>query len=479
MKLIEIINKIDCKVIGSKNKKVEHLSNMAQDCKKNSVFFCLNGKNNNGADFSNIAIENGCRIIVCEQSVTTNKRVTQLIVPDARKAMSKIASVFYGDPATKLKIIGVTGTNGKTTTTNMIAHVLKSQYKVGLIGTNGVIYNDKIIQTGLTTPDPIMLYKLLADMLSQGVEYVVMEYSAHAIYLQKLWGITTDIVAFTNLSQDHLDYFENMEKYYNAKKALFTNSEYNHAVVCIDTDYGKQLAKVAKNCITCSSNKTDADIFVLNKEHTTINQTFSVCTKSGSAKINLSMLGKFNIQNAVVAISACLKCGLNFDQIATRLSSLNGVDGRFECFSNQRNTVIVDYAHTPDGLANVLETAVDVAEKNRVISVFGCGGNRDAEKRPLMGEISERLADFTIITTDNPRFEDNYKIALDIAKGFTKNKWKIVLDRGQAIREALEMCKNGDIVVLAGKGAETYTEINGTKVDSSDKELVKRVLGID
>lgn len=475
MKLINIISKIDCKVLGSKHRKVESLTHIASDAEKNSMFFCLNGRVTSGINFVDEAIKNGAKVIVSESSVT-NSKVTQIIVPNVRKAMSQIASLFYGEPATQLNIIGVTGTNGKTTTTNMIAHILKSKYNVGIIGTNGAVFNGNTISTGFTTPDPIILQKLLRQMLDGGVNYVVMEMSAHAIYLHKLWGIMSNIVAFTNISQDHLDYFENMENYFNAKAMLFEEKNYNLAVVCTDTEYGRQIVKKCSKVVTCSSKYKDADIFASDIEHTTTNQTFRVITKTGSSKITLNMLGNFNIQNAIVAISVCLNCGLTFDQIQTELLSLHGVEGRFECYSNDNVTIIVDYAHTPDGLSNLLSTAREIAGKNKVISVFGCGGNRDTEKRPIMASISESIADYTIVTTDNPRFEDNYKIANDIISGFTKKHYDVILDRGQALRTAVGMCKKGDIVVLAGKGAENYIDINGVKIDYSDKALAQKVL---
>lgn len=478
MKLAKIIENIDCKVIGSTNKKVEHLTHMAQEAKPRSIYFCLSGKFANGMQWVQTALENGCDVVVCEQSCTTKRGVTQIIVPDARKAMSEIASVFYCSPAEKLKIIGVTGTNGKTTTTTMIAHILSSQYKVGIIGTNGVKFDGKTLPSNLTTPDPIDFHKILSEMVQSGVEFVVMEISAHAIFLQKMWGVMCDIIAFTNLSQDHLDFFENMESYQQAKMQIFKQDTYKKSVVCTDTECGQKIAQIARNCTTCSTKTNNANIFACDVEHTTSSQTFSVVSKSGQAKITLKLLGMFNVQNALVAISVCSNLGLSFDQCAAALENLNGVDGRFECYSNDQTTVIVDFAHTPDGLKNILLAARQVCKKHKVICVFGCGGNRDKEKRPLMGAIAEEFSDFCIITTDNPRYEDNWDIACDIAKGFSKNKYKIVLDRGQALREAVMLAKKGDIVIFAGKGAETTTEICGTKVESSDKNIVKKVLCI-
>ena len=475
MKLFALLSGLDYKIIGNIHKKVQKLSNIAQDCDKNTIYFCLNGRENNGADYIQLAIENGCNIIVCESSCTTLKGVTQIIVDNARKAMSIIAANFYEKPAEKLKIIGVTGTNGKTTTTTMIHHLLSKKYSVGLIGTNGAKFNGKCIDTGFTTPDPIMLHELFREMVDCGIEYVVMEMSAHAIYLDKLYGINPYIVAFTNLTQDHLDYFENIDNYYNAKAKLFKEYDYQKSVICIDGNYGETLLHDSKHIITCSSNKK-ADIFIENVTHNISGQTFAVQDKTGSGVISVGLLGGFNLQNSIIAISVCRCIGLTFDEIATYLKDFEGVDGRFQNYILKNCNVIVDYAHTPDGLYNLLITAREVAENSKLICVFGCGGNRDRDKRPIMGAIAEKYADYTIVTTDNPRFEDNYKIAMEICQGFVKRKHEIILDRGQAIRTAISKCKKGDIVVVAGKGAEPYIDINGTKVDYSDKKQIEKIL---
>ncbi len=477
MKLKHLISGLDCRVLGANNRDILSLEHVAQKAGKKSMFFCLNGRNARGEDFAAEAIKNGCKVIVAENSIVAGGNITQILVNDTRKAISEIASAFYGNPASKLKIIGVTGTNGKTTTTSMIAHILKScGHNVGIIGTLGASYCGKHTNTGFTTPDPIILQQIFADMVDCGVEYVVMEVSAHAIYLHKLWGIILDVIAFTNLSQDHLDYFDNMENYYQAKKMIFDEPCHKYAIVCTDSPYGRRLSSDCKGCITCSTNGQPADINAQLLEHTISGQSFSIASSSGRQNFSLNLLGQFNLQNATVAISCCMACGLTLPQISNSLASLKGVDGRFESYSNGKCTIIVDYAHTPDGLNNLLKTAKEVAGKNRLISVFGCGGNRDTDKRPQMAQISEQLADYTIVTTDNPRFEDNYKIAQDICSGFTKNKYMVLLDRGQAVRKAVSICKTGDIIALSGKGAEDYIDVCGKKIDFSDKLLAQKAL---
>ena len=476
MKLKQLLNNLDCKICGKANVNVTSLQHIAQQATKGSIFFCLNGKVSSGEDWASDAIKNGCKVIVTQSSINVPKSITQIIVKDARIAMSQIAANFYGNPADNLNIIGVTGTNGKTTTTNMIAHVLSQTNNVGVIGTLGAKYCGKTVDTGFTTPDPIILQQIFADMVNCGVKYVVMEMSAHAIYLNKLYGINPQVVAFTNLSQDHLDYFENMENYYQAKKQLFTAGNYKHAVVCTDSAYGKQLAADCPNCITCNTTSTNADVKATLIEHSIGGQKFNITCKSGSQVFDIKLLGNFNLQNVCVAISCLLACNLSLSQIANSMQNMQGVPGRFESYYNGKITIIVDYAHTPDGLKNLLSTARDVAGKGKLVCVFGCGGNRDTDKRPQMAAIAENLSDYVIVTNDNPRFEDSYKIAQDICGGFAKNKHCVLLDRGQAVRKAVSMCKPGDIVVLAGKGAEEYMDICGKKIDFSDKLLAEAAL---
>lgn len=476
MKLKQLLNNIDCKVYGKTNVNITSLQHIAQNATKGSIFFCLNGKVSSGEDWAADAIKNGCKVIVTQSSINVSKSVTQIIVKDSRIAMSQIAANFYGNPADKLNIIGVTGTNGKTTTTNMIAHVLSQKYNVGIIGTLGAKYCGKTVDTGFTTPDPIILQQIFADMVNSGVQYVVMEMSAHAIYLNKLYGINPYVVAFTNLSQDHLDYFENMENYYQAKKQLFTSGLYKHAIVCTDSAYGKQLAADCPNCVTCNTTGCDANIKATLIEHNIGGQKFNLECKAGLRQFDIRLLGNFNLQNVCVAIGCLLACNLSLTEIANSMQNMQGVPGRFESYYNGKSTIIVDYAHTPDGLKNLLVTARKVAGKGKLICVFGCGGNRDTDKRPQMAAIAEALSDYVIVTNDNPRFEDSYKIAQDICKGFNKNKHTVLLDRTQAVYKAVSLCKAGDIVVLAGKGAEEYMDISGKKIDFSDKLLAEAAL---
>lgn len=475
MKLSQILSGIEAKIIGSKHRNISGLYHVASECKSGSIFFCLKGRQNNGADYIAEAIKNGAKVIVTEEASST-KHITQVIVPNARKAMSQMAANFYGNAADRLKIIGVTGTNGKTSVCHMVAHILKDKYNVGIIGTNGAEFNKTKIQTNMTTPDPIMLHEIFAKMEQNGVEVVAMEMSAHAIFLHKLWGIMPHIIAFTNLSQDHLDYFENMQTYYNAKASIFEGKNYTSAVVCVDTGYGKQIAAISKNVTTCATVPNQADIFVSDIKHTTYGQTFDCTAKEQTQNIELHLFGKFNLQNAIVAVSICKVFGLSLAEIAANIATFEGVDGRYDCITCGNQKIIIDYAHTPDGLNNLLASIRQLAPKDKLVCVFGCGGNRDTQKRALMGTVAEKYADYVIVTTDNPRFEDNYKIAEDIICGFSKKKYEILLDRGQAIRRSIDLTQKGGIVVIAGKGAENYIEIGSNKIEFNDKKFVKSIL---
>ena len=474
MKLLQLLNGIDAKIIGKSSRNITHLSHIAGECSKDSIFFCLKGKQTDGQKYIEEAEHGGCRVIVTEEAIE-NKHITQIIVADSRKAMSQIAANFYDNPASKLKIIGVTGTNGKTTVCHMVKHVLQTKNTVGIIGTNGAEFCGKKIVTNMTTPDPIILHKILAQMANSGVQIVVMEMSAHAIFLQKLWGVMPHRIAFTNLSQDHLDYFENMDKYFEAKAAVFAGQKYDKSVVCIDTEYGDKIAQLSKNVLTCSSEAKNADIIAKNNRHTIFGQSFDCLCGAETQNFKINLFGKFNLQNAIVAITICKAYGIALENIAASLETFEGVDGRFDCMTYGSTKIIVDYAHTPDGLDSLLATTRELEPKEKLVCVFGCGGNRDASKRPLMAAVAEKYADFVIVTTDNPRYEDNYKIAQDIVAGFLKKKYKVLLDRGQAIREAIDITKKGGIVVIAGKGAETQMEIGGTKLEFNDKKFVKKL----
>lgn len=377
----------------------------------------------------------------------------------------------FGNPADRLKIIGVTGTNGKTTITTLIANSLEALgKKCAIIGTNGVIISGKVYDSGMTTPDPIELQKYFSKIVKSKIEYVCMEVSAHAIDLNKIAGFRFTEVIFTNLTEDHLDYFKTMERYFFAKSKLFTKKFADYAIINIDDDYGKKLYESINLTKVSYAINNSSDLTAKEIKSTNLGQSFSASNQS----YDISLLGRFNIYNSLATILSLKSLGFNEEEIKKALKSLQPVSGRFNTYLINDIIVVIDYAHTPDGLSNVLSSCRELANGKKVISVFGCGGNRETQKRQIMGEISSKNADLTIITSDNPRFESREKIAKDIEKGIKSGSYLIELERSEAIKRALEFARSGDVVLIAGKGAEPYIDENGTKIPYSDKAEIEK-----
>lgn len=466
-------------VYGNDNINIVGLSNSSKKIKKGYMFFALEGTNLDGKTFALEAVKNGAVAVVSRYKINLPTGITNIVCADERKAMSDISVKFYDYPAKELFIIGVTGTNGKTTTTYMLESIFKyAGKKVGIIGTNGVkICGEKIV-TNMTTPDPILLQEIFAKMRDKGVQIVCMEISAHALELQKIWGIMTDIALFTNLTQDHLDFFLTMEKYGRAKAKLFTREMALVGVVNVEDDFGKKLYQKSLIPILtyarkgCSKNK--AAIISFDEIETNYGQEFMVKVLGKKQKIKLNLSGKFNISNALASIGASFIYGLELETIAKGLETLKEVEGRFNFYDLSGVKVVIDYAHTPDGLLNILKSAREITT-GKVISVFGCGGNRDSGKRPIMGSISENEADYTFITTDNPRYENPIDIAKEIESGMKKLSHEIEVDREKAIKKAIKKANFGDIVVISGKGAEDYIEICGVKHPYEDKNVILKI----
>lgn len=473
MKLYSLIKGLNCRVFGNSAIEIKGLYHKDIEVKESGLFFCLRGTRVDGTNFVYSAIKNGAVAIVTEQEIQGVSGITQVVVKNAREAMSLIACKFYNAPAEKLKIIGVTGTNGKTTITNMLASILENAGKrVAIIGTNGIFVKGIKYETNMTTPDPIELQKYLAFMVKNKIEYVCTEVSAHAIDLHKIDGIKFEVVIFSNLTEDHLDYFKTMDKYFLAKAKLFSKKYAKFAVINADDNYSKKLIESINIPFITYSIYSEADYFSFDSKTENGRQILNV---NGNYIVSLPMLGKFNISNALASISALSALEFSKDNIIRGLEEMKQVDGRFNSYVINGVLMIIDYAHTPDGLKNILLTAREIANENKLISVFGCGGNRDSQKRKIMGGISDDIADYSIITTDNPRFESARNIANDIVKGFKSKNFDIILDRGNAIKKAFEISKKGDIVVIAGKGSENYIEENGVKIPYSDYAEIEKI----
>jgi len=442
------------------------------------LFFCIRGARSDAHDYAPQALANGCVALVVERFLDID--VPQVRVSNGRAAMSRMAAAFYAHPADGMKLVGITGTKGKTTSSYMLKAICEQAgMKCGLIGTTGNMIGEKRIHTNLTTPDPIDLQHLLRMMADEGVEVVVMEVSAHAIDMHRLDGLTFEVGCYTNLSQDHLDYFSTMENYFETKKQFFTSGMVRNATCNADEDTTPRvLEDLSIPHITYGICEA-ADLFAREIEITENGVSFCLQLRGmHNMEIHLRMTGMFNVYNALAAASCALILGVTPDVICQGLESITSVPGRIEMLpTNTPYRVILDYAHSPDALESFLKT-VRTFTRGRMIAVFGCGGDRDKGKRPIMGEIGGRLADLCIITSDNPRNEEPMAIIAAIEEGIrpTGKPYEVIEDRREAIRRALSIGQDGDVIVLAGKGHETYQEIKGVKRPFDEKLIVQELL---
>ena len=467
---VEVLNEYkDIEVLG--------LNFNTNNVKKGDMFICLKGSKTDGHSLATIAIDKGAICLLVEKLIPS-LNVVQILVQNTRKALSVISSNFYYRACDKLKIVTVTGTNGKTSVTYILNSILESaKLKSAVIGTNGIKINDKQIETGLTTPDPIELHKIFNLMVKEGVEVVCMEASAHAIYLHKLHGIKAKIGIFTNCTQDHLDYFKNMENYQNVKKSYFDEKNMEFALVNVDDKLGIDIYQNS-NVKTVTYGETNpSDIFSVNFENTSIGIKFLVNAFDDIIPIECNLYGRFNMYNIMAAIGAAKFLKINDETIAAGIKNIDKIDGRFNVVYNKDFKVIIDFAHTPDSLENVLKAARTIT-KNNLICVFGCGGNRDEKKRSIMGEIAVKYSDFCVITSDNPRFEESDKIIRQIEDGAKRitDKYILIENRKKAIAYAVNSAQRYDTVIICGKGAENYMEIAGIKHPYSDYEVVNSLI---
>ena len=466
MKLFQLLNGLQFKVMyGELDTDVVSLEDNSKNCINGSLFFAIKGTKVNGESFITEAIKNGAKTIITQnKNIKKREGLTIILVDDVRAVIGFVAKNFYCKDGYKFKIIGITGTNGKTTTSFIIADALiKNKYNVCVVGTSGIFVNNKQLRgEALTTPDPIDLQELFGFLNSINVDFVVMEVSAHALDLEKTNGIVYDYAIFSNLTEDHLDYFKTMENYGNAKLKLFEDNKSVVAIINTDDELSEKI-KTMRSKLVITYGK-DAEDYIIKKLG---NNSFSLTHNNKCKKIITNLTGIYNFYNITSAIIVLLEIGLGFGFIKDYVKSLRIIDGRFNKTNiNGCGKVVLDFAHTPDGLEKLLTNIREnMAGKGSLISVFGCGGNRDKNKRHIMGEISGRLADFTIISIDNPRFESAESVMADIEIGVKSvtDKYKIVLPRAEAIRQAVLMSKVGDVIAVSGKGTEPYYEVNGKK----------------
>ena len=463
------------RVIGDLSVKVSGIEIDSKKVTKNRMFICLKGINCDSHDAAKEAERYGAAVIVSERELDVG--VTQVIVSDTREAMSYLSAAFYSFPSEHMKIVGVTGTNGKTTTTRIIKEILeRSGKKVGLIGTLGVFFGNTFYEPTLTTPDPPDLHRILYEMYHYGIDYVVMEVSAHAIDLKKLAYVRFEIGILTNLTQDHLDYFVTMERYRAAKKRFLTSGQCRNVIVNSDDELGREILLENEKVISYGI-ENPADVFAIDVKEEADGTAFILNLFDGIYEVKTNLLGKFNVYNAMAAGTASALLGVKIKDAVRALREMPVVPGRLECVSKKGGIyVFIDYAHTPDGLENSLQTLRKITE-NRLICVFGCGGNRDTGKRAQMGGIAGRIADFTVLTSDNPRYEEPMEIIREIEKGLLAEteEYVAIQNRKEAIAYALQYAKKGDVVLVAGKGCEKYQEILGIKHPYNDKDCIENL----
>ncbi|OQA24559.1 MAG: UDP-N-acetylmuramoyl-L-alanyl-D-glutamate--2,6-diaminopimelate ligase [Verrucomicrobia bacterium ADurb.Bin345] len=471
-------------VKGPQSCEIEGLAYDSRQVRPGYLFVALHGHRQEGADFIADALKRGAVAVVADSDRWTGRNVTTIVVKDTRQALAEIACAFYEEPSSRLQMIGITGTNGKTTTSFMARDILNAAGRpAGLIGTIRYEIGQRSIPAARTTPEAPDIQAMLDRMLKAGCRSAVMEVSSHGLDQKRVWGIDYDVGVFTNLTQDHLDYHETMEKYFAAKTQLFRGlgqmEKRAHAVINMDDPWGMQLANTngfSARLITFGLHPT-AMVMAEDVQLAPDHSTFRLVTPWGSTPVRLKLPGGFNVSNALAAAAATAVLGVEIPVIAQALEKTDPVPGRLERIPTDRGfQVFVDYAHTPDALENVLTTLRSLT-RGRLIVVFGCGGSRDRGKRPLMGGAAAQLADHTVLTSDNPRNEDPAAIIAEIEAGMTGNaSYDTEVDREKAIFRALSMAKAGDLVVVAGKGHENCQEFADTVVPFDDREVVRRLL---
>ena len=483
MKLQEIIQGLEItSILGSTSVEINDIHIDSRKVSEGSLFIAMRGTQSDGHTFIPKAIEAGANAILCEEIPTLShefEKVTFICVPNTEMIAGKVATHFYGNPTQKLKLVGVTGTNGKTTIATLLYQMFREMgHKVGLLSTVCNYVNDKAIPSTHTTPDPISLNSLLKEMVEDGCEYAFMEVSSHSVAQDRIAGLEFAGGVFTNLTRDHLDYHKTVENYLKAKKNFFDNLKKNAFVVTnIDDRNGLVMTQNTLAKVTTYSLRSLSDF----KGRILEDHFEGMLIDFNGRETAVQFVGKFNASNLLAVFGTAVMLGKDTDEVLRVLSMLKPVSGRFETVRSSKGyTAIVDYAHTPDALANVLSTIREVlGTRGEVITVVGAGGNRDKGKRPIMAQEAVKGSNRVIITSDNPRFEEPSEIIQDMLAGLTDEERQNVLsitDRREAIRTACMLAKQGDVILIAGKGHEDYQEIKGVKYHFDDKEEAKKAM---
>jgi len=489
LKLKEITDLIMVKnVVGNLEIEITGLQMDSRKIEKGNLFICvpeIKGFLKDRHLYARDAVRNGAVALVVERDVDID--VPKIFVKDARHTMAIISSYFYNYPSHEMKLIGITGTNGKTTTSYIIDKIFSDYgYKTGLMGNNGMKINEKIYPTDINTQEPPILQKNLRKMTEYLTDYCVMEVSSQGLDMKRVMGCNFRTAVFTNLTQDHLDYHGSFEEYRDTKSLLFSGlgntfdpNERKYALLNADDPAMDYFRKATSAEIITYGIKNDSDVVAKNISMTSKGIAFLLSSFKGEIEINLKLLGLFNVYNALAAITSALIEGIPLKSIKNSLSQLTNINGRMEVVDEGQDfLVLVDYAHTSDGLENVLKSIKDFSI-GRVITVFGCGGDRDTTKRPIMGDIACKYSDIVIVTSDNPRSENPIQIMEDIKKGmekFTSSQYQLVVDREEAINKAIKMASKNDVVIIAGKGHETYQILKDKTIQFDDKDKAKKAI---
>lgn len=482
MKLEHILKDIEkILLLGPEDVEIKGLEYDSRNVKEGDLLICINGANVNGHKFIESAKAKGAVAFIIEEDVQKDDGFTYVKVQSTNEVMSILGRNFYENPSEKIELIGVTGTNGKTSVATFLKDILSQDDKCGFIGTTGIFDGRDNYLNKNTTPNNIEIQKSLNNMVENNCKYCAMEVSSHALALKRVGNLKYKIGIFTNLTEDHLDFHKTFENYRKAKESLFHMTT-SANIINIDDVNGRIILDSIKEL------EVPYYTYGINYESTftaknvKLYEDKTVFTLLGpndfETEVTLNMVGQFTVYNCLAVICACYVLGMDINEIVNRISKLKGVNGRFERVDNNKNIhVFVDYAHTPDALDNVLKS-IKAFARGRIITVFGCGGNREKEKRPLMGRIAQKYSDLAIITSDNPRYEEPSEIIKDILIGIDKNKenYIVTVDRKDAIKEAIQRAKEGDIVLIAGKGHENYQIIKDEIVEFDDKLVAKEIL---
>ncbi len=487
MELKEIIKSIDGSVdprFESFDFQVKGISCDSRQVKEGFIFVAIEGSRLSGSAFIGEALKNGAQAVVTQAAVREaggrpkSEKALFITVNDARLALARLAAAFYGNPSSKVKVIGITGTNGKTTVSYLIeAILLEAGLAPAVIGTVNYRFKGKVLASRNTTPGPVELQSMLADMSLQGVQYAILEVSSHSLHQYRTEAVDFHSAIFTNLTQDHLDYHGTLENYFEAKARLFKGlSPHAFAVINNDDEYARRVKDFCKADIVTFGMRRESDVTAQNIAMDPAYAEFLLAAKDKEVRLRTSLIGHHNVYNILASVAWAVKEGIKIETICSAIEKFTCVPGRLERIKSRKDFwVFVDYAHTEDALRNVIMSLRRIGKK-RIITVFGCGGERDKTKRPKMGQAAVELSDRVIITDDNPRSEDPHAIIEDIKSGIRKDNYSVVRDRLEAIKSALALAEPGDIVLIAGKGHEDYQVYKDKTIHFDDREAVKECL---